>query len=275
MEQKKFGLIGHPLGHSMSAVMHNAAFKYLNLPYIYELFDILPEQIENFLKNTKLNGLNVTIPYKPQVIPFLDKIDKTAEQMGSVNTIKIENEKTGYTTDGIGCVRAFTSNNITLRDKKIFIIGAGGASRSIIFTLVNEGAELTLSNRTKEKALEIIKEIKDKLNKEVFFAENEDIVEILKKSDILINTTSVGMHPNENEMPIDKKFLHKNLIVMDIVYNPIKTKLLEEADKIGCKTLSGVDMLVYQGAESLRIWLGIEPPIEVMKKAVVDKLNSN
>ncbi len=273
--EKRFGLIGHPVSHSMSSIMHNAVFKELNLPYTYELFDVSPENLALFMKNIKnLNGLNVTIPHKINVIKYLDEIDKTAKFIGAVNTIKITNKKIGYNTDGIGCIKALEEENIIIKNKNVLVLGAGGVSRAIVFQTINEKANISLTNRTKERAIELIKDVKNKTDYDINLVDfnSETLKKILPKIDILINATSVGMHPNINETPIPVNLLHKSLTILDLVYNPIKTKLLEAAEKINCKTINGAGMLVHQGAEALKIWLNIEPPIEVMKQAILKKL---
>ncbi|MBM3309412.1 MAG: shikimate dehydrogenase, partial [Candidatus Altiarchaeales archaeon] len=180
----------------------------------------------------------------------------------------------GYNTDGIGCVRAFEEAGVDVKGKRILIIGAGGAARAIGFQLAKEKCELWISDKIMEKASDLVWDIKEKLNARVHATTmgEETLAGLIEKVDVLINATPVGMTPKVDETPIDTRLLKKGLVVMDIVYNPVETKLLKEARKRGCKTISGVGMLVNQGAESLKIWLGIKPPVDVMRDAVVKAL---
>jgi shikimate dehydrogenase len=223
-----------------------------------------------------IKGLNVTIPHKTNVINYLDYLDIAAGLIGAVNTIEFgENGAVGHNTDGIGAIRAI-EELISVKNKKIMILGAGGAARAISFQLFLSGAKsLTISNRTIEKAEELRDDLVEKLDNNVkvtdlgFGLEKE-----LKDTDILINTTPLGMYPNISQKPlITADMMHKNLIVNDIVYNPLKTGLIVEAEKAGAKTIYGVKMLMYQGIESFKIWTGIEPPVEVFQRALMTEMN--
>ncbi len=274
MEAKKFGLIGHPVGHSLSAVMHNRVFKELNLPHTYEAFDVLPENLENFIATTSLDGLNVTIPHKVAVMRFLDELDQSAKDIHAVNTIHFNDIKMGHNTDGIGFTKSLEEEGIKIKGKNVLVVGAGGASRAILSSLVQNEANVTLTNRTREKAEILIFEMGEQELVKILDYTPEKLKEVLQETDIIVNTTSLGMHPNVDTSPIPKEFLKPNHVIFDAVYNPIETKLIKDAKSIGCKTISGVSMLVHQGAQSLRIWLGIEPPIQIMKDAVMEKLIS-
>ncbi len=275
---KLFGLVGHPVQHSLSPLMHNAVFKKLGLNHSYSAFDIKKDDLGVFLdrcRDGNFLGLNITIPYKVDVIRYLDSLDEKAKLVNAVNTIKFEDKIiSGYNTDGLGCVRALEEAGEKIKGKRILILGAGGAARAIAFQCSLEGAELVISNRTMEKAMKLSKEIREKLGKRtlvVNFSESS-IREIISTTDILINTTSVGMHPKVRRSPIATDVLDPELTVMDIVYNPIETQLLKNAKRAGCKTIDGIGMLVHQGAESLRIWLDIKAPIDVMRRVIVEKL---
>ena len=223
-----------------------------------------------------IKGLNVTIPHKTDVINYLDYLDIAAGLIGAVNTIEFgENGAVGHNTDGIGAIRAIEELT-SVKNKKIMILGAGGAARAISFQLFLSGAKsLIISNRTIEKAEELRDDLVEKLDNDVevtdlgFGLEKE-----LKDTDILINTTPLGMYPNISQKPlITADMMHKNLIVNDIVYNPLKTGLIVEAEKAGVKTIYGVKMLMYQGIESFKIWTGIEPPVEVFQRALMTEMN--
>ena len=223
-----------------------------------------------------IKGLNVTIPHKTDVINYLDYLDIAAGLIGAVNTIEFgENGAVGHNTDGIGAIMAIEELT-SVKNKKIMILGAGGAARAISFQLFLSGAKsLIISNRTIEKAEELRDDLVEKLDNDVevtdlgFGLEKE-----LKDTDILINTTPLGMYPNISQKPlITADMMHKNLIVNDIVYNPLKTGLIVEAEKAGAKTIYGVKMLMYQGIESFKIWTGIEPPVEVFQRALMTEMN--
>jgi len=278
---KLLGLIGHPIAHSLSPVMHNAVFEKLKLNCTYLAFDVDERYLEYVIKGANaigIVGLNVTIPYKIRVIKYLDITSKEAKLIGAVNTIKFENKKAiGFNTDGIGCVRALKESVGKIKGKNILLLGAGGAARAIAFQSVMEGAKLSISNREIEKymAFNISRDIKKKLGKKVDVIDfnMDEIKEKLSDTDILINATPVGMHPNVNESTIFSDMIPKNVVVMDIVYNPVETKLLRDAKKRGCRTVDGIGMLVNQGVETLKIWLNIKAPIDLMRKVVIRELS--
>ncbi|MDI9624611.1 MAG: shikimate dehydrogenase [Methanothermobacter sp.] len=271
---KIIGVIGDPVEHSLSPIMHNAAFNHLNLDYVYVAFHVkkgMAKKAIEAMKTFNIKGLNVTIPHKVHILKYIDKIDETAKLIGAVNTLKLEKGKVwGFNTDGTGCVRALQEVT-NLKDKNIIILGAGGASRAIAFQLVSyDIGSLHILNRTPENAKRIAKDMKEKLGIKIFAGGLEHLKEKIKDADILINTTPVGMYPNIDAKPLaTADILHKNLIVKDLVYNPPKTRLLKEAEKAGAKTISGIKMLVYQGAESFKIWTGKEAPTSIMEKAIL------
>lgn len=269
------GIIGNPVEHSLSPLIHNAAFKYLGLDYIYVPFLVAEDALEDAIRGSKslnIKGLNVTIPHKTEVIRYLDSVDKTAELIGAVNTIKFDgNHAKGFNTDGIGAVKAVEEVS-GVKNKKIIILGAGGAARAIAFQILLEGAgSLVIANRTPENALNLQKDIIEKLNLDVKTVDfGKGLENELLDADILINTTPIGMYPHtDDEPPVKSQMMHENLIVNDIVYNPLKTGLLREAEKCGAKTVSGIKMLIYQGVEAFKIWTGIYPPVSIFENALV------
>jgi shikimate dehydrogenase len=279
MEKPKlFGVVGHPIQHSLSPLMHSAAFKELGLNYSYSAFDVERTDLKSFLDSCRggdFLGVNVTIPYKVDVIKYLDVLDGNVKLFDAVNTIKFEDKiMLGYNTDGLGCVRALEEADVTVRGRRVLILGAGGASRAIAFQCALEGAEIAISNRTRDKAIKLAKEIRERLDKRILVVNFSDrsLKDIISTTDILINTTSIGMYPRMRRSPIAADVLSKELTVMDIIYNPVETQLLRNAKRLGCKTVDGVEMFVHQGAESLKIWLDVKPPLDVMRKAVLEKL---
>ena len=269
-------MVGHPIKHSLSPRMHNAVFKKLKLDCEYKAFDLEAEELEGKMREFKRNmaGINITIPHKVSIIKYLDALSEDAELIGAVNTVKFGKKTVGYNTDGIGCVKAFEEECVKLKGKRILILGAGGAARAIGFQLAKEKTEMWISDKIVQKSVDLVSEIKRKLNAKVHATTLDEkmLTGLIENMDVLINATPIGMTPNVDETPIDTRMLKKRLVVMDIVYNPVETKLLKDARKKGCKTISGVGMFVNQGAESLRIWLGIEPPVDLMRKTVVEVL---
>jgi shikimate dehydrogenase len=274
------GLIGDPVEHSMSPVMHNAAFEKIGLDYVYVTFRVKPEEVGKAIEGMRalnIKGLNVTIPHKVTVLQFLDKLDHLAEKIVAVNTIVNDNGVlTGYNTDGAGLLQALLERGVEPQGKKIVILGAGGASRAISFTLADRGAHLVILNRLLE--LEWAKELAGRIS-HIFSQEVKalelsrgNLAGVLDKADILVNATSVGMSPDTEGTPVDADLLRPGLVVFDAVYNPIKTRLLGEAEKAGAITTSGLDMLVWQGALAFEKWTGQKAPAELMKEEAIKLL---
>ena len=274
---KLLGLIGDPVEHTLSPYMHNAAFKSLNLDYVYVPFHVKKNELKAAIKGAsslEIKGLNVTIPHKTEVMKYLDVLDGTAELIGAVNTIKFDEKIKGYNTDGLGAVRAIEETS-TVRGKKIVILGAGGASRAISFQIILSGAgRVIIANRTLEKGFLLKKNLVEKLDADVEAIDiGEKLNDELKDADILINTTPIGMYPNIHQKPlVTSEMMHENLIVNDIIYNPLHTGILREAIKANAKTVTGVKMLIYQGIESFKIWTGVEPSVDVFNEALVKVL---
>lgn len=266
------GLMGDPVEHTISPHMHNAGFKHFNLDYVYLPFQVKSENLGAAIKGARaldIQGLNVTIPHKIDVMQYLDLVDETAELIGAVNTIKFGGEVTGFNTDGLGAVRAI--EDVTpVKDRKIVILGAGGASRAISFQAILNGAgQVVIANRTPEKAVELTGNLNDNLGADAKGTGLEGLGEELKDTDILINTTPIGMYPNVDAKPlVTRDMMHEGMVVNDVIYNPLETGLLREARLAGVKTITGIYMLIYQGIESFKIWTGMEPPLEVFEEAV-------
>lgn len=275
------GLIGDPIGHSVSPAMHNSAFINLGLDYIYLPFRVeaknLPGAIDG-LKAFNIRGLNVTIPHKVAVIPLLDELEPLAEKIGAVNTIV--NDKghlKGYNTDAGGFLKTLLERGIVPKGKKVVVLGAGGASRAISFTLAESGAEIVILNRKLEMdwAMELASSISrfSAIKASALELNDDNIASALKAADILVNATSVGMSPNVNRSPVPASLLNSELIVFDVVYNPLKTRLLAEAEAAGAETISGIEMLVWQGALAFELWTGTKAPIYIMKAEAIKALN--
>jgi shikimate dehydrogenase len=274
------GIIGDPIEHSMSPVMHNAAFKKLGLDYLYVPLRVKREELGKAVESMRvlnIRGVNVTLPHKVAIIPFLDELDPLAKKIGAVNTIvNDDGVLSGYNTDAIGFLQALLDNGIKPEGKTVVILGAGGASRAISFILAERGAHLVILNRLLELnwAEELAHQISQVFEKEVKPLElNEENLEtVLDEADILINATSVGMSPNVDETPVPARLLKPGLIVFDIVYNPIQTRLMKEAEAAGAQTIGGLDMFAWQGAIAFEKWTGQKAPLDLMRREVIKAL---
>ncbi len=276
-------LIGDPVAHTMSPAMHNAAFKKLGLDYLYIPFRVKPEQLPQAvagLRALNVRGFNVTIPHKVSVIPLLDSLDPLAKKIGAVNTVVNDaGALKGFNTDAEGFLRALTGQGIQPRGKNVVVLGAGGASRAISYILAQNRANLTVLNRKLELdwAKNIARLIKKELKKDIKVGESTSaaLSAALERADILVNATSVGMNPASDKSPIPAGLLTPRLVVFDIVYNPVATKLLQEAEVAGAKVISGIDMLAWQGALAFEKWTGQLAPLDLMRREAVKMLESH
>ncbi len=267
-------LLGQPLGHSVSPAMHNRVFEKLGMDYCYMPVEVSAENLKTVfsgLKKINVAGFNVTIPHKVHIMEFLDELDPLAQTIGAVNTICLRDGKTkGYNTDGEGFIQSLEEKaDISVKGKRIFILGCGGAVRAIGMTLAFKGAEkIYLCNRTQSKAERLTREINEKISTcaETVAQTPKTMKPFLQNCDILVNGTQLGMHPNESISPLDESLLAKHLIVSDIVYNPLMTKLMKDAKQLGCTVVDGLGMLIYQGAAAFQLWTGVEPLIHEMSE---------
>lgn len=272
------GLLGSPVAHSISPMMHNEAFAQLGLDYAYLAFDVNEEELETAiegLRAMKVKGFNLTMPNKNRMCHLCDKLSPVAQITGAVNTVVNENGIfVGHTTDGIGYMESVKEAGVNIIGEKITVLGAGGAATSIIVQAAFDGvAEISIFNQ-KSKSYErmegIISQLTEQTNCKLnlFTYDSQDILrKELTESILLVNTTPVGMAPNiEDSLITDTTMFHSKLTVSDIIYNPEETKLLRLAKETGCKTFNGLHMLLYQGAAAFKLWTGQEMPIEIIKE---------
>jgi shikimate dehydrogenase len=262
-----FGLIGNPVAHSLSPVMHNQAFAAVGYNAVYLSFKVT--DLDSAIKGIKamnVKGVSVTIPHKVAVMKYLDNVDETAARIGAVNTIVNKQGKlSGYNTDCHGALEALRTKT-TIKGKSVAIIGAGGAARAIGFGMMSAGGSLTILNRSQTTGERLAAD----LNAE-FLALNEWES---NRYEVLINTTPIGMYPETDATPIPKKDLSKEMVVMDIVYNPLKTRLLKEAEAKACRTINGLSMFVFQGAHQFELWTGKKAPVDIMQNSVLQALKT-
>ncbi len=277
---KVFCVIGDPIEHSLSPIMHNAAFKHLKIDAVYVAFNVKENMLEDAVKGMRsfgICGMNVTMPHKTAIIKYLDESDPVARFVGAVNTVlNAYGKLLGFNTDGVGALRALEENGVKTKGKRILLLGAGGAGRAIAFQLAQEADELVILNRDVNKARLLADTLRRKFNKNVVGDSllPSTLKDWIKDVDVLINATSVGMHPHQDETPVDKSLLRPELAVMDIVYNPVETRLLKDAKSVGAQVIYGTEMLVFQGAVSFEIWFNRPAPVNVMREAIIEKLKA-
>jgi shikimate dehydrogenase len=272
-------VIGDPVEHTMSPKMHNAAIAELGLDLVYVACHVTPDALEAAIAGLRalgVLGINVTIPHKIAVMQWLDEIDDVSQAIGAVNTIKNESGRLlGRNTDADGAVLALESAGVPIEGQAAIVLGAGGAARAIGFGLVRAGCGVTLLARRPEEAVKLAADIAtcfpaarvdhDSLSPETLGGYVQD-------ASLLVNATPVGMSPNFNDCPVDKDILRPQLVVFDLVYNPLETELLRWAKQAGCMVVPGIDMLVNQGALAFEWWTGVSPPVDIMKRAALEWL---
>lgn len=283
MIDKVVALLGWPVSHSVSPQMQNAAFKALGLDeWVY-----VPMPISKYpyirikeavlgLRALGFSGANVTVPYKEAVVPYMDRLSDSAKAVGAVNTIVVDSEArlVGHNTDGSGFIKDLLEHEIDVPKMDVLLLGAGGSSRSIAYSMLNAGCKkLTVMNRTKTKADDLVNSLAQIFKGAQLSASamNQDSFRSLPYCDLIINSTTLGMKPNETLMPWDENLsFSPNQVVYDLVYNPKETKLLAKASLDGATAINGLGMLVHQGAQAFKIWTGHNAPIDVMKNAALE-----
>jgi len=261
-----FALFGNPVGHSLSPLMHNATFKRMKIDANYIPFCVRNlEDAVRGIRGLDIRGVSITLPFKTTVMPYLDEVDESSLRIGAVNTILNDGKGClkGYNTDWIGLI-CDLKESLETRGKTFGILGAGGAAKAAVFGILKEGGIPIILNRTIEKGQKMARDFGCR------FYPLSEIGNI--EADCLINTTPVGMVPDPGKSPVLRESLVHFRWVMDIIYNPLMTKLLRDAEEVGCTVLSGVGMFVHQGAEQIKIWTGVEPPRSFMKQVVLERL---
>lgn len=260
-------VIGNPIKHSFSPQIHNLGYEKLGLNFCFLAFEVedLKKAIDG-IRAFNIRGTSVTIPHKIKIMEYLDKVDKRALKIGAVNTVvNKQGVLTGYNTDGEGALTAIKKIT-TLKNKKVALLGAGGAARAIATILEEELANIWLFARDKKKANAFAKDFK--IEKILPLAN----ISAVSGADIIINATPTGMHPNINITLVPAKLLHKKQIVFDIVYNPKETRLIKDAKKTGCRVVYGYEMLLYQAVAQFKLYTGIEAPVSQMRQELVNVL---
>ncbi len=264
-EERIYAVFGNPVAHSLSPLMHQAALERMGVRARYVPFCVtdLRRAVEG-VRGMNIAGVSVTLPFKTTVIPFLDEVEEKARRIGAVNTLW--NDRgclKGHNTDWLGFIRSLR-DRMEIKGKRFAVLGAGGAARAVVFGLLYEGGLPIVVNRTWAKAQSLAEEFG------CWSAPWSELAQL--RAEVLINTTPVGMAPRTEAAPLPEALLSSFTWVGDLIYRPLKTRLLKEAESLGCRTFNGVDMFVYQGAEQLKIWTGLEPPQEFMREVVWKRL---
>ncbi len=277
---KRFAVIGHPISHSLSPLMHNSAFKLLGLDCNYEMLDIEPASLrrkfERFREH-KWGGFNVTIPHKEKIISFLDEIVPEAQAVGAVNTVVNHNKKLiGYNTDVIGVERSLSNYRENIEGKMCTIMGSGGVARSVAYVLTRKirPKKITFSALIPEQADALIKSIgSTNVQFNVIQCTDAALETAVRNSVLIVNATDVGMFPNVLNSPLpNQNWLSSTNIVFDLIYRPLNTRLLSDTQAVGAKTIDGLGMFIHQGAAAFQLWTGLEMPVEQIRKILENKL---
>ncbi|MBF0228967.1 MAG: shikimate dehydrogenase [Desulfamplus sp.] len=290
---KLYCIFGKPVSHSMSPLIHNMLFNKFDIDAVYLAFQINDiKHGVDAVRSLGIKAASITIPFKEAILEHLDEIDETARQIGAVNTV-INNDGYlwGCNTDCAGAVEPlkealseglsvvpedlFALSKGSLDGKNVSIIGAGGAARAVVFGIKKEGANITIVNRSKDKGEQLAIQVNGQYLSLSAYNEltyDDSMSNHLEQTDIIINTTSFGMTPNIDESPVNPLILNKKMTVMDIVYNPLRTKLLKDAENSGCKIVDGLSMFIHQGAAQFELFTGIKPPRQIMREYVLKNM---
>lgn len=278
---KLCGVLGNPVEHSLSPAIHNAAFQKLGLNYVYLAFQVenLVGAMQGIRSLGNVRGLSVTIPHKVAALQFLDKVEPTAKNIGAINTIVVEDGRLiGYNTDALGALRALESAGVKLQDESVLLLGSGGAARAIAFALAADGeiARLNILGIDEKERRGLVADLRARTSLQIEDASitEEALSDTLRHSTIVLHCTPLGMHPKVDQSCIPAKLLRGHLTVMDIVYNPLETRLLREAKAAGCRTIRGLEMFLHQAVAQFELWTGKPAPADVMRSVLESRFSS-
>tara|TARA_A100001037_G_C15147253_1_gene636943 strand:+ start:1193 stop:2041 length:849 start_codon:yes stop_codon:yes gene_type:complete len=268
------GIIGYPISHSISPIFQQAGINHNNFNETYKSYEVHPDQLKDFMlrvRKTKMIGLNVTVPHKTSVISYLDDVDEWAVRAGAVNTIVRNGDVLkGYNTDGFGFMEGLYRNtNVSIDSINVLILGAGGSARAVLLSLMDAGAKsICIANRTLSKAELLKTECENNVTAvDVVATEDPKFVSYVENAGLIINCTTIGMKNTEGKLPFTSENIREDTILYDLVYNPLRTLMLNEGEKVNCTRIGGIDMLVYQGVKSFELWFESKAPVEIMLRA--------
>lgn len=273
-------LFGHPVGHSRSPEIHNAAFEALNLPYVYVAHDVLPGRVGQALQGVRAmgyRGLSVTIPHKIEALQGVDEVHSIAQGIGCINTVVNDAGRlTGYNSDGLGALHALRDAGVEPSGTRTVILGSGGAARAIAITMATEAppAQITILGVVPDELQRLVDDVRRRGGATVagIALTPPALQAALAEADLLLHCSPIGMHPQEEESLVPSSWLRPELVVFDAVYNPRRTKLLREAARAGCRTVEGIEMFLGQAYVQFELWTGHQPPREVMRQVLEEKL---
>ncbi len=277
---KVCALFGHPVGHSLSPALHNAAFEALGLPFVYVAHDVEPGQVPEAIHAARTlgyRGLSVTIPHKVAALACVDEVDATARGIGCINTIVNENGRLlGTNSDGLGALNALRQAGADPTGKRVLVLGTGGAARAIAMTLAFEArpAEMLLLGVVPDELQRLVRDVAEHTGANVSGRNLDDaaLAEALPRSELLLQCTPVGLHPNVDRSLVPPHLLRTGLVVFDAVYNPRRTRLLDDAAAAGARVVEGMEMFLGQALLQFELWTGRKPPVEVMRRVLVERL---
>jgi shikimate dehydrogenase len=271
------GVFGHPVAENPTIVMQEAAFQELGLNWRYLTIEVYPENLANAIGGMRafnMQGINLTIPHKVEVLKYLDEVAEDAQLMGAVNTVRREGDKLiGENTDGKGFLRSLREDvQVDPAGKRVVVLGAGGAARAITVELALAGAaHLTVVNRSTERGQTLVSLLNEKTPVTAEFVQWDDVYTLPADTDVLVNATSIGLYPDVTAKPdLDYDTITASMIVCDVIPNPPHTPFLKEAEARSARTLDGLGMLVYQGAIGFKMWTGLDAPVKVMHQALAE-----
>ncbi|ADY56230.1 Shikimate dehydrogenase [Syntrophobotulus glycolicus DSM 8271] len=268
----RYAVIGNPVKHSLSPVMHMAGFLASGIDASYEAITVPSGELDAYVQmlSEQYHGWNITYPYKEDMIKYLDDVSEEAQALGAVNTVKNERGKLyGYNTDGAGFVAAVQNAGFVPAGNRVAVIGAGGAARAVIYALAKEEAEITIVNRNQQKAGELARQIENKFGRPVNCVPF-DKGEWMLSSGLIIQGTPIGMQ--DEPFPLVLEGIKEKVLAVDLIYKPLQTNFLKQAQNLGCRIMNGLEMLLYQGAYAWDIWFGRKAPVENMRKALYSAL---
>jgi shikimate dehydrogenase len=275
------GVIGNPVEHSLSPAIHNAAFQKLGLNFVYLAFKV--EHLEGALRGIRslgsVRGMSVTIPHKVTAVQYLDEVEATARNIGAINTIVVENGRLlGYNTDAAGALRALRTAGVAVREQQVLLLGSGGAARAIAFALAAEArpAGMTILGIDDNERRTLVGDLRTRtgLHVDDDTLTAESLQRCLQRVSVVLHCTPVGMHPKVNDTCVPAALFRPQLTVMDIVYNPLETRLLREARAAGCTTVRGLEMFLHQAAAQFELWTGQPAPIDVMRSVLESRFST-
>lgn len=276
-----FGIVGHPIAHSLSPLMHNTAFKLLGLECRYDAFDIEPDALTSAMRDFRekaFRGLNVTLPHKEAMFELVDSVEESAQLVGAVNTVCFTDGKAkGYNTDVHGVIKSLEAYKQEIEGKVVLLIGAGGSARAVVYAVLSQFApvELVIATRTVQRAEGLVKRFSSFTRTTITTiptAQNS-FNDALRRASVVINATPIGMSPNVNSSPLPENApIHSKQIFMDLIYSPLETAFLKSAANVGARTISGLVMFLHQGARAFEIWTEKKMPLEEVRKTVLRRL---